>query len=237
MQATTGANEMCDWIVKTESLGKTVETSEGRLTILKGIDLEIKTSESVAIIGTSGSGKTTLLSLLAGLDTPTHGKVFVGEHELTALDEEQRARVRGEMVGFVFQTFQLLGSLTAIENVMLPAELRGDKAPDVMARDLLTRVGLGHRVSHYPRQLSGGEQQRVAIARAFASSPRILFADEPTGNLDSKTGAYIIDLIFDLNREFGTTLVLVTHDQPLADRCTRFVRMEGGSLVNGMEDA
>ncbi len=220
-------------MIKTRDLGKTVSTSEGQLTILKGIDLEIKKSESVAIVGASGSGKTTLLSLLAGLDTPSRGCIFLGANELTALDEEQRARVRGDMVGFVFQTFQLLGSLTAIENVMLPAELKGDPKAAEKARVLLERVGLEHRNSHYPRQLSGGEQQRVAIARAFASSVEVLFADEPTGNLDTKTGAHIIDLIFELNREFGTTLVLVTHDLRLADRCDRSIVIESGEIVTG----
>jgi len=210
-----------------------VDTSEGQLTILKGIDLEIKKSESVAIVGTSGSGKTTLLSLLAGLDTPTRGRVFLGPHEITALDEEHRARVRGEMVGFVFQTFQLLGSLTALENVMLPAELKGDGEAANKARELLRRVELDHRAHHYPRQLSGGEQQRVAIARAFASSAEILFADEPTGNLDTATGAHIIDLIFDLNKEFGTTLVLVTHDSRLADRCDRSLQLVSGMIAPG----
>lgn len=218
-------------MIKTIDLGKTVRTSEGQLTILKGIGLEIKKSESVAIVGTSGSGKTTLLSLLAGLDTPTRGVIFLGKNELTALDEEQRAKVRGEMVGFVFQTFQLLGSLTAIENVMLPAELKGDSLAYKKASELLERVGLEHRFNHYPRQLSGGEQQRVAIARAFASSLDVLFADEPTGNLDTATGAHIIDLIFALNEEFGTTLVLVTHDSRLADRCTRSIVLESGELV------
>jgi putative ABC transport system ATP-binding protein len=218
-------------MIKTVGLGKSVRTSEGQLTILKGIDLEIKESESVAIIGASGSGKTTLLSLLAGLDIPSSGDIFVGKHELTNMDEEQRAVVRGEMVGFVFQTFQLLASLTAIENVMLPSELKGDPDAFKKAHDLLERVGLGHRFNHYPRQLSGGEQQRVAIARAFASSAEILFADEPTGNLDTVTGAHIIDLIFELNEEFGTTLVLVTHDSRLADRCMRSIRIDSGELV------
>ncbi len=218
-------------MIKTVDLGKTVQTSEGQLTILKGINLEIKKSESVAIVGASGSGKTTLLSLLAGLDTPTRGQIFLGDHELNDLDEEQRARVRGEMVGFVFQTFQLLSSLTAMENVMLPAELRNDPDAEEKARELMHRVGLGHRIRHYPRQLSGGEQQRVAIARAFASSAAVLFADEPTGNLDTKTGGHIIDLIFDLNAEFGTTLVLVTHDAHLADRCGRSILIESGELV------
>lgn len=220
-------------MIRAVDLGKTVSTSEGQLTILKGIDLEIKKAESVAIVGASGSGKTTLLSLLAGLDMPTRGQVFLGPHEITDMDEERRAQIRGEMVGFVFQAFQLLGSLTAIENVMLPAELK--KAPDAeaRARELLARVGLEHRLHHYPKQLSGGEQQRVAIARAFASSADILFADEPTGNLDTETGAKIIDLLFDLNREFGTTLVLVTHDMRLADRCDRAIYISSGMLADG----
>jgi putative ABC transport system ATP-binding protein len=192
-------NPVNEVMVKAVDLGKVVSTSEGPLTILKGINLEIKKSESVAIVGASGSGKTTVLSLLAGLDNPTHGQIFLGDNEITAMDEEQRAHTRGDKVGFVFQTFQLLSSLTAIENVMLPAELKKDPEAEKKALKLLTRVGLDHRCHHYPRQLSGGEQQRVAIARAFASSASILFADEPTGNLDSKTGARIIDLIFELN--------------------------------------
>ena len=197
---------------------------------MKGINLEINRSEAVAILGASGSGKTTLLSLLAGLDTPTRGQVFLGDRELTAMDEEQRARCRSEMVGFVFQTFQLLGSLTALENVMLPAELRRDPGAADKARELLARVGLENRQHHYPNQLSGGEQQRVAIARAFASSVEVLFADEPTGNLDTVTGEHIIDLVFDLNREFGTTLVLVTHDDRLAARCDRQIRLVSGMI-------
>lgn len=198
---------------------------------MKGIDLEIKKSESVAIVGASGSGKTTLLSLLAGLDTPSHGTVTLGDYEITSLDEEQRAKVRSELVGFVFQSFQLLTSLSALENVMLPSELKGDSNAQAKAHELLERVGLGHRMKHYPRQLSGGEQQRVAIARAFASSVDILFADEPTGNLDTTTGQHIIDLIFELNEEFGTTLVLVTHDDRLADRCERSIHIASGELI------
>ena len=201
---------------------------------MKGINLEIKKSESVAIVGASGSGKTTLLSLLAGLDTPTEGDIFLRDYELTALDEEERAAVRAELVGFVFQSFQLLASLSAIENVMLPAELKGDRLAEQKAKELLERVGLAHRKKHYPRQLSGGEQQRVAIARAFASSVDILFADEPTGNLDTGTGQNIIDLIFELNEEFGTTLVLVTHDQRLADRCQRSILIESGEILDGL---
>ena len=219
-------------MIKAKDLGKTVSTSEGALIILKGINLEIKKSESVAIVGASGSGKTTLLSLLAGLDTPTEGDIFLRDYELTALDEEERAAVRAELVGFVFQSFQLLASLSAIENVMLPAELKGDRLAEQKAKELLERVGLAHRKKHYPRQLSGGEQQRVAIARAFASSVDILFVDEPTGNLDTGTGQNIIDLIFELNEEFGTTLVLVTHDQRLADRCQRSILIESGEILD-----
>lgn len=222
-------------MVKAVDLCKVVSTSEGQLTILKGINLEIKKSESVAIVGASGSGKTTVLSLLAGLDNPTQGEIFLGGDEITAMDEEQRAHTRGDKVGFVFQTFQLLSSLTALENVMLPAELKKDSEAEQKALRLLQRVGLDHRCHHYPRQLSGGEQQRVAIARAFASSASILFADEPTGNLDSKTGAKIIDLIFELNAEFGTTLVLVTHDSRLADRCDRAIHIASGIIVTGEE--
>jgi len=218
-------------IIQCVDLGKTVETSEGQLTILNGVNLEINKSETVAIVGASGSGKTTLLSLMAGLDLPSRGSVTLGTNEITAMDEEQRAQVRGQMVGFVFQTFQLLGSLTAIENVMLPAELKGDRLAEGHAEELLERVGLGKRSHHYPRQLSGGEQQRVAIARAFASSADILFADEPTGNLDTGTGGHIIDLLFDLNHEFGTTLVLVTHDMRLAERCGRSILIASGELV------
>ena len=229
-------SDISEYMIKAIDLGKTVSTSEGQLTILKGIDLEIKKSESVAIVGASGSGKTTLLSLLAGLDAPTRGRIFIGPHEITSLDEEDRARVRSELVGFVFQSFQLLASLSALENVMLPSELKGDAGAERKARDLLERVGLGHRVNHYPRQLSGGEQQRVAIARAFASSVDILFADEPTGNLDTATGQHVIDLIFDLNEEFGSTLVLVTHDHRLADRCQRSVQIASGELVTTAEN-
>ena len=218
-------------MIKTQDLGKSVNTSEGQLTILEGIDLEIKKSESVAIVGASGSGKTTLLSLLAGLDTPSRGKITLGEYEITSFSEEKRAQVRSELVGFVFQSFQLLESLSAMENVMLPSELNGDTEAQAKAQELLNRVGLSHRVNHYPRQLSGGEQQRVAIARAFASSVEILFADEPTGNLDTATGQHIIDLIFELNAEFGTTLVLVTHDTRLADRCERIIHIASGELI------
>ncbi len=225
-------------MIKAIEVGKVVDTSEGSLVILEGISLEINQGQSVAIIGASGSGKTTLLSLLAGLDSPTRGEIVLGgDQVITARDEAERAAVRGAMVGFVFQTFQLLGSLTALENVMLPAELRGDASAFDNAKALLDRVGLGHRLQHYPRQLSGGEQQRVAIARAFASNPSILFADEPTGNLDSKTGDKIIDLLFELNADFGTTLVLVTHDARLAARCDASIRIEAGHLVHKDDQA
>jgi len=220
-------------MIKTNDVCKVVETSEGALVILEGITLEINQGESVAIVGASGSGKTTLLSLLAGLDSPSEVMIVLGgDQDITMMSEAQRAKLRGEMVGFVFQTFQLLSSLTALENVMLPGELRSDPQAEDNAKKLLDRVGLGHRLQHYPRQLSGGEQQRVAIARAFASNPKILFADEPTGNLDAKTGAKIIDLLFDLNADFGTTLVLVTHDARLASRCERSILIEAGQLVS-----
>ena len=219
-------------MIKATEVAKVVDTSEGALVILEGISLEINQGQSVAIVGASGSGKTTLLSLMAGLDSPTNGEIVLGgDQVITAMDEAERAAVRGAMVGFVFQTFQLLGSLSALENVMLPAELRGETSALDNAKALLERVGLGHRLQHYPRQLSGGEQQRVAIARAFASNPSILFADEPTGNLDSKTGDKIIDLLFELNADFGTTLVLVTHDSRLAALCDASIRIEAGQLV------
>tara|TARA_A100001037_G_C15153149_1_gene641087 strand:- start:834 stop:1487 length:654 start_codon:yes stop_codon:yes gene_type:complete len=217
--------------MRAEQIAKVVPTAEGELAILAGIDLEINAGESVAVVGASGSGKTTLLGILAGLDQPTSGRVLLADHQLTSLDEEERARVRGEHVGFVFQTFQLLGSLTALENVMLPGELRGDANAEKDALELLEKVGLSERSRHYPRQLSGGEQQRVAVARAFASRPTVLFADEPTGNLDTATGQRIIELLFDLNKEFATTLVLVTHDDRLAQRCDRIVEIEAGRIV------
>ena len=218
-------------VVRATGIGKTVPTLAGHLTILDGIDLEIDVGETLSVVGASGSGKTTLLGILAGLDLPTEGQVFLAGHELTAMGEEERARVRGRHVGFVFQTFRLLASLSALENVMLPAELRGDSSAENQARELLERVGLGNRATHYPRQLSGGEQQRVAIARAFASRPTVLFADEPTGNLDTHTGAKIIDLVFQLNEEFNTTLVLVTHDDRLAGRCGHLVELDAGRII------
>jgi putative ABC transport system ATP-binding protein len=219
-------------MIRIENLCKSVDTSEGLLTILKSVSLNIDTGEAVAIIGASGSGKSTLLGLMAGLDTATSGDVVLDGQSLNTMDEEQRAVLRGQMVGFVFQSFQLLPSLTALENVMLPIELKGDAQANEKAKRLLARVGLEERGHHYPNQLSGGEQQRVAIARAFATEAQILFADEPTGNLDTATGAKIVELLFDLNREFSTTLVLVTHDERLAQKCDRIVRLVAGEVVS-----
>lgn len=217
-------------MIETRKLKQEVASGEGSLVILKGIDMAIYAGESVAIVGVSGSGKSTLLGMLAGLDRPSSGQVYLAGTEITALNEEQRALLRGEQVGFVFQNFQLLPSLTALENVMLPLEVKGAKEPQVRAAQWLERVGLTARATHYPLQLSGGEQQRVAVARAFASEAPILFADEPTGNLDRRTGEKVADLLFSLNRESGTTLVLVTHDPKLAARCDRQLEMEDGTL-------
>jgi len=213
------------------NLGKRVPLPSGELTILDGVGFTIGKGEAVAIVGASGSGKSTLLSLLAGLDLPSTGSVQLDGAPLSTLDEDGRARLRGEKVGFVFQSFQLLPSLTALENVMLPLELRGDRDAQTPASEILRRVGLGERMDHYPRQLSGGEQQRVALARAFVTRPAVLFADEPTGNLDTQTGQAIIELLFELNRQNGTTLVLVTHDEHLAERCGRILRLDAGRLV------
>jgi putative ABC transport system ATP-binding protein len=220
-------------IVRAQSLGKTVPNGATGLTILSDVSFQVQAGEAVAIVGASGSGKSTLLGLLAGLDTPTAGKVHVNGQDLFALDEDGRAAVRARMVGFVFQSFQLLPAMTALENVMLPLELAGSSEAGADARQMLARVGLGERLSHYPKQLSGGEQQRVAIARAFVTAPSLLLADEPTGNLDAETGNQIIDLMFGLNRERGTTLVLVTHDEALSQRCDRVLRLASGRLVNG----
>ena len=225
------ANTPNQIIVSAHDLAKRVATAEGTLEILSGIDLKIKTGESVAIIGVSGSGKSTLLGLLAGIDLPSAGGVTLGQYRLTDLDEDGRARVRAELVGFVFQSFQLLPSMTALENVMLPLELAGHAEPEAQATELLVRVGLDGRLRHYPRQLSGGEQQRVAIARAFSMKPAVLFADEPTGNLDSATGTRVIELLFELNQERRTTLVLVTHDEQLATRCQRKIYLNAGRIV------
>jgi len=219
--------------LSTTSLGKRVPSPEGELIILDDINLNVAAGESLAIVGASGSGKSTLLGLMAGLDTASRGNVFLDGHDLGALDEDGRAGLRASRVGFVFQSFQLLPSLTALENVMLPLELGGRPDPRRGAEVILHRVGLADRVQHYPMQLSGGEQQRVAIARAYAGEPRILFADEPTGNLDRKTGERIGELLFTLNHEHGTTVVLVTHDARLAERCDRIVELDGGRIVNG----
>lgn len=222
---------MSSSILVARNLSKVVSSTEGALTILQELDLELARGTSLAIVGSSGSGKSTLLGLLAGLDLPSSGQICLMGHDLASLDEDQRARIRAEHVGFVFQSFQLLDSLNALENVMLPLELEGRHDARDRARQLLERVGLGRRLLHYPRQLSGGEQQRVAIARAFAAEPDVLFADEPTGNLDSHTGQHISDLLFALNQERGTTLVLVTHDERLAQRCKRLIRLEAGHLI------
>jgi putative ABC transport system ATP-binding protein len=218
-------------IVKAAGLTKQVSTGGTRLTILHDVSLEVAAGEAVAILGASGSGKTTLLALLAGLDVPTAGSVHLDGADVFALDEDGRARLRRDRVGFVFQSFQLLPALTALENVMLPLELAGRSDARQSATQWLTRAGLGGRLDHYPRQLSGGEQQRVAVARAFCARPRILFADEPTGNLDSTTGEEIIALMFELNREAATTLLLVTHDEALAARCPRRLRLVAGRLA------
>ncbi|MBV6447217.1 ABC transporter ATP-binding protein [Nitrosomonas sp.] len=218
-------------ILWTQALSKQVNTGEQQLAILQNIELQVNPGEAVAIIGASGSGKSTLLGLLAGLDLPTSGKVHLDGVDIFALDEDSRAALRGRVLGFVFQSFQLLPALTALENVMLPLELAATGAAGPTARRLLERVGLGKRLHHYPKQLSGGEQQRVAIARAFATAPKLLLADEPTGNLDSATGIQIIELMFELNREHGTTLVLVTHDEALSRRCSRQIRLADGKLV------
>ncbi|MBD3656867.1 MULTISPECIES: ABC transporter ATP-binding protein [Marinobacter] len=217
-------------MLKVSELTHRVELGNDTLTILQGVNLEINRGESVAIVGRSGSGKTTLLGLLAGLDTPSEGSVVLDGAVVSDLNEDERARLRAQRVGFVFQSFQLLPALTALENVMLPLELGGVEHPERKARELLERVGLGQRLQHTPRQLSGGEQQRVAIARAFASNPVILFADEPTGNLDNRTGQAISDLLMALNSEQGTTLVMVTHDEHLATRCQRQFSIEAGVL-------
>ena len=221
-------------MIKTSQLSKRVSTAESELEILRGIELEIKQGETAAIVGASGSGKSTLLGLLAGLDTPSAGAILLDGINIVNLDEDQRATLRSQEVGFVFRSFQLLPALTALENVMLPLELAGIEHAREKSEEFLTRVGLDERLHHYPRTLSGGEQQRVAIARAFASQPVILFADEPTGNLDTATGANVIELLFGLNEEEGTTLVLVTHDNSLADRCQRKFTMTAGQLEEAL---
>src|SRR5271166_2939252 len=218
-------------VLAASHVSKTVASPEGSLTILSDVSLSVRAGESLAIVGASGAGKSTLLALLAGLDTPSAGEVLIAGVNLTELDEDGRAAIRGKHVGFVFQSFHLIPSLTAIENVMLPLELAGRANARGVAAAALEQVGLGSRMPHYPKQLSGGEQQRVAIARAFVTHPDLLFADEPTGNLDSVTGARIADLLFELNRSSGSTLVLVTHDRPLAQRCGRVLELDAGHAV------
>ncbi len=208
-----------------------MKSGDSDLVILREIDLAVTPGVVVAVVGASGSGKSTLLAILAGLDTPTAGSVAIEGADLFSLDEDRRAELRGRSVGFVFQSFQLLPSLTALENVMLPLELAGREDAEAMAREMLERVGLGERLQHYPKHLSGGEQQRVALARAFVVRPKLLFADEPTGSLDAESGAAVIGLLFQMNREFGTTLILVTHDEQLASKCQRLVRLAAGRIV------
>jgi putative ABC transport system ATP-binding protein len=221
-----------EFLLRAENLTKKVSSPEGELTILDYVTIGVPRGHTAAIVGPSGAGKSTLLALLAGLDEPSSGEVWLNGAELTALDEDGRAGVRNREVGFVFQSFHLLPSLTAIENVLLPLELAATPNAAARARQALVDVGLEHRLRHYPKQLSGGEKQRVAIARAFVAGPSLLFADEPTGNLDNKTGAKILDMLFDLNRAAGTTLVLVTHDLEAAGRCQHLIEMAGGRVVN-----
>jgi putative ABC transport system ATP-binding protein len=222
-------------IIQVQSITKTVETSEGQLQILQPISFDVKQGESIAIVGASGSGKSTLLGLLAGLDQVSSGEIFLGGQPLHQLDEEERAQLRGEKVGFIFQSFMLVQSLTAVENVMLPAEIAGVDNPKEKALEILELVGLSHRATHFPNQLSGGEQQRVAIARAFISNPQILFADEPTGNLDATNGGKVEDLLFKLNKDSNTTLILVTHDVNLAEKCGRQFHVQGGQIEKIVE--
>ncbi|MDP2263900.1 MAG: ABC transporter ATP-binding protein [Hydrogenophaga sp.] len=222
---------MSDVMIAVQHVFKSVTDSTGTLTILRDIDFSLNRGETAAIVGASGSGKSTLLSIIAGLDTPTSGTVQMDGTDLFALDEDQRAALRAQKLGFVFQSFQLLGNLTALENVMLPLELAGRRDARATATQMLQRVGLGERLSSYPKVLSGGEQQRVALARAFVVQPAVLLADEPTGSLDFATGATIMELMFDLNREQGTTLVLVTHDRAIAQRCERRITIEAGQVL------
>jgi putative ABC transport system ATP-binding protein len=218
-------------VLTARGIGKTVKSGESDLVILRDIDLEVTRGEAVAVVGASGSGKSTLLAILAGLDTPTAGNVQIDGQDIFSLDEDARAELRGRAVGFVFQSFQLLPALSALENVMLPLELSGVADPEAPARDILKRVGLEERLHHFPKHLSGGEQQRVALARAFVARPSLLLADEPTGSLDADSGSAIIQLMFDMNREYGTTLVMVTHDENLAARCQRSVRLAAGRIA------
>ena len=224
---------MSDHQIVLQAEGLTKRFTEGRLdvSVLQGVDLQVRAGETLAIVGASGSGKSTLLGLMAGLDLPSSGTVHLGGQDLAALDEDARAELRGRLLGFVFQSFQLLPALTALENTMLPLELAGRGDARAQSEAMLARVGLGERLGHYPKHLSGGEQQRVALARAFAMKPQLLLADEPTGNLDAATGAQVIDLMFAMNAEAGTTLILVTHDEALAHRCGRTLRLAGGRLA------
>ncbi|MGO9995189.1 MAG: ABC transporter ATP-binding protein [Steroidobacteraceae bacterium] len=219
-------------VLEARHVSKTVSSPEGSLTILADVSLAVRTGETLAIVGASGAGKSTLLAILAGLDSPSTGQVLIAGTDLTELDEDGRAQIRGQHVGFVFQSFHLIPSLTAIENVMLPLELRGRPNARQVAAEALAQVGLTARAAHYPKQLSGGEQQRVAIARAFVTHPAVLFADEPTGNLDTATGQKVTDLLFELNRSIGSTLILVTHDRPLAQRCRRVLELDAGHAVS-----
>ncbi len=218
-------------VLAAKNVSKQVSSPEGALTILSEVSFDIDKGDSVAVVGASGAGKSTLLALLAGLDLPTTGEIWLDGHNLTNLDEDGRAAVRAASVGFVFQSFHLVPSLNALENVMLPLELAGKPEPRKVADDIIKKVGLDERWSHYPSQLSGGEKQRVAIARAFATEPAVLFADEPTGNLDSRTGSNIVELMFELNHTSSTTLILVTHDKTLANRCDRILGLDAGRLV------
>jgi putative ABC transport system ATP-binding protein len=228
---------MSDVMIAVQHVFKSVTDSTGSLTILRDIDFSLNKGETAAIVGASGSGKSTLLSIVAGLDTPSSGTVHIDGVDLFAMDEDQRAALRSQKVGFVFQSFQLLGNLTALENVMLPLELAGRRDARATATHMLQRVGLGERLSSYPKVLSGGEQQRVALARAFVVQPAVLLADEPTGSLDFATGGKIMELMFDLNREQGTTLVLVTHDRGIAQRCERRITIEAGQVVPEVKEA
>ncbi|KRB96274.1 ABC transporter [Hydrogenophaga sp. Root209] len=228
---------MSDVMIAVQHVFKSVTDSTGSLTILRDIDFTLNKGETAAIVGASGSGKSTLLSIVAGLDTPTSGTIHIDGVDLFAMDEDQRAALRSQKVGFVFQSFQLLGNLTALENVMLPLELAGRRDARATATHMLQRVGLGERLSSYPKVLSGGEQQRVALARAFVVQPAVLLADEPTGSLDFATGGKIMELMFDLNREQGTTLVLVTHDRGIAQRCERRITIEAGQVVPEAQEA
>ncbi|MDX1404432.1 MAG: ATP-binding cassette domain-containing protein [Woeseiaceae bacterium] len=226
-----------DAVLAARNVSKKVSSPEGTLTILSNVSFAIDKGDSVAVVGASGAGKSTLLALLAGLDLPSEGEIWLNGVNMTSLDEDGRAEVRAASVGFVFQSFHLVPSLNALENVMLPLELAGMESPRKLAAEILEQVGLGERRSHYPSQLSGGEKQRVAIARAFATEPAVLFADEPTGNLDSRTGEHVIELMFELNRNSSTTLVLVTHDKSLAARCDRIIGLDAGHMVSDNQAA